>query len=182
MRVPVFWSGLQTQGGGLTNFFFDPSAGTPAQAVTAVVNFLLATDDRRVVGCDWACGTDVDTLDIGTGTLLSTVSFAPAIGHGVDAGDPLPPTVQGLLQLVTPAITAGRVLRGRIFLPASSETWNIGGVPLAAYRNDYEAAAATMIGLANADWVVWSRTHGVTASVTSATLWTKWASLRSRRD
>jgi len=188
-RVPVFWSGPFTAGGGLSNFYYNSAGGTIAQAITATVLFLQATDDRRAVGCNWSCGTDVDTLNVGTGALEATDSVTPALGFGTAAGDAAPIATQGLLRMTTGVIgpppaggTSGRLLRGRLFLPAVVEADNTGGVPNGTYQTDYNTAASTLIGTANADWSVWSKTHGILASVLAASCWTQWAVLRSRRD
>lgn len=181
-RVPVFWQGTYVVGGGVSSFYFNSAAGTPAQAVTAVVDFLNGSEDRRHSSITWSCGADIDTLNVGTGALEATDNFTPATGTGTNGGQPLPPATQGLLRITTGIVVAGRLLRGRIFLPGNTENDNDLGAPVSAYQTDYNALADTMIGLGTADWSVWSRTHGTLASVNSAAIWTKWASLRSRRD
>lgn len=181
-RVPVVWAGSPVVGGGLSNFYFNSDGGTVAQAVTSVVDFLNSTEDQRSSALTWSCGADVDTLNVGTGTLEDTDSFTPATGTGTDGGQLLPPIAQGLLRVFTGTIVSGRLLRGRLFLPGATENHNNLGRPVAGYNSDYDAAAAAMIGDANSTWSVWSRTHGTLASVSNASVWSEWASLRSRRD
>lgn len=169
-------------GGGLSNFYFNDDGGSVSQAVTSVVDFLNSTEDQRSSSLTWSCGGDIDTLNVGTGTLEATESFAPATGTGTASGDILPPATQGLLRIYTTQIVSGRLLRGRIFLPGAVESFSTLGRPVAAYGTDYNNAAATMISDSNSAWSVWSRTHGTLATVDSAQVWTEWATLRSRRD
>lgn len=182
-RVRVTWAGDPTAGGGLSTFYFDSAAGTAAQQVSAVNTFLTATNDQRAPTCGYTIENDVDTLNAATGALENTTATAGGNGVGTATGDPLPPICQGLLRLFTSGIVNGRLLRGRIFLPGATEslTQSTGGTAT-TYRADYDAAAAALIADANTTWVVWSKTHGFTAAVGSASTWTKFASLRSRRD
>lgn len=181
-RVPVFWAGSLTNGGGLSNFFFNSLGGTTAQAVTAVVDFLNSTEDRRHSSCTWSCGQDIDTIDTATGALIGTDNFTPATGTGTNGGQPNSPATQGLLRITTGTVVGGRLLRGRLFLPATTENDNDLGAPTSTYVSDYDAAATTMLGDPDSAWVVWSKTHGVQATVTGESVWNKWAVLRSRRD
>lgn len=182
-RVQVIWSGIPTVGGGLSTFMFNSSVGTPAQQVAAVAAFLAATEDRRAQGCSWVTGSDVATLNIGTGQLEGVTAVTQIIGVGSIAGDVLPPATQGLLRLLTSVVVAGRLLRGRLFLPGTCEADSGStGQPSVTFRSDYDAAAAALLGDANTEWCVWSATHGVLANITAANTWTKYATLRSRRD
>jgi len=182
-RVRVTWTGSPTVGDGLSTFYFLSSVGTPAQQASAVGDFLQASETARVDNCAWATQSDVATLNVGTGAVEAITSVTPETGAGTQAGDQMPPAVQGLLRMVTSQVVGGRLLRGRLFLPGAPELYNTaGGSPDATYDGIYESAAATLIANANADWMVWSLTHGVAASVGSAAVWSKWAVLRSRRD
>lgn len=181
-RVQAIWSGTIVEGGGLSTFYFDTGVGTPAQHVAAVATFLTATDDQRSTGAVWTTGADVAAVDEATGALVSVTSVATSTGTGTAVGDTMPPATQGLLRALSSVVVGGRLLRGRVFLPGAVESANIGGLPIAAYRTDYDTAAAALIANLNAQWVIWSRTHGVIAPVASANVWSKWAVLRSRRD
>lgn len=169
-------------GGGLSTFYFDSLAGTVTQQVTAVANFLVATDDRRSSGLTWAIENDVAQLNAATGALEGVSSGPLAIGVGTGAGDPLPPNAQGLLQIFTNVIAGGRLLRGRLFLPGSMEADSQVGAPNNTYITDYNAAGAALIADPNTLWVVWSRTNGSAHNVTAVNTWTKWATLTGRRD
>jgi len=135
-----------------------------------------------MIGLGWITGADVAVLNSVTGALEGTATVAQSSGAGSAAGDAQPPAVQGLLRLITSNVVAGRLLRGRLFLPGSLEASNTSGQPSAGYRTAYETPAAALIADANTEWQIWSQTHGVPAVVQSANVWTRWAVLRSRRD
>lgn len=162
-------------------FNFNDAVGTAAQNVASVATFLNATNDRRTTNVTWATNPDVTTLNVGTGSLEGITSVTSVGGTGTMAGDMAPLAAQGLLRLLTGTIVAGRLLRGRIFMGGNGETDSNGG-PVAGYISDYDAAGATLVADANSDWSVWSRTHGVLASISTVTTWNKWAILRGRRD
>lgn len=182
-RVRVIWTGTPTVGDGLSTFHFNSAVGTPAQQVAAVNLFLDSVSVSYADNLSWSTDPDVATLNEATGALEGIASVAVASGVGADTTDQLGPATQGLLRLTGAMIVGGRLLRGRLFLPGPCEAANsAGGIPLVGYRDDYEAAAAVMIADANVEWKIWSRTHGVAGDVVTATVWTKWAVLRSRRD
>jgi hypothetical protein len=181
-QVQVLWTGSAAQGGGVTNFHFEGAVGSAAQQRDAVVAFLTATNDQRATSSTWTIATDVKRFNVATGALESINTVTTATDTGDDGGDILGVATQGLLRLLTTSIVSGRLLRGRLFLPANTETVNSGGGPTSTYRSDYEAAAATLIAEANTNWGVWSRTHGAFVGVNSASVWNQWAVLRSRRD
>jgi hypothetical protein len=181
--IEIEWTGTGITGPAVSTFAFDSLVGTAAQQASAVLAFLGATEDERANGCQYAINTQVRTLNTATGALEAVTSISPNSGSGTLAGDPLSPSTQGLLRLETGVVVNNRLVKGRLFLPGTTENVNqTPGTPIAAYRTDYEAAAAALIADANSAWCVWSRTHGQRPVITSANVWTKWAVLRSRRD
>lgn len=182
-RVRVIWTGTPAVGDGLSTFYFNSAVGTPAQQVAAVNTFLDSVAASYADNLSWSTEQEVATINEATGNLEGLASVTPATGVGLDATDQLSPATQGLLRLAGAMIVGGRLLRGRLFLPGPCEGVNSpGGIPLLAYRTDYQDAAAVMIADANVEWRIWSRTHGVSGDVVTATVWDKWAVLRSRRD
>jgi hypothetical protein len=93
----------------------------------------------------------------------------------------LPRATQGLVRLRTGFFAGGREVRGRIFIPCLTEIANDIGVPSAAIITTVNTAVATMIS-GSADLLVYSPALSATASVTAGSMWSEWASLRSRRD
>jgi hypothetical protein len=180
-RVQVVWSGPSVVGGGLSTFYFFDNVGTPAQHVAAAALFLSSSEALRISGTVWTTVADVATLNTATGALEGITSTTTSTGTGTASGDATPPTTQGLLRLYSNTVVGGRLLRGRLFLPGVPETLST-GAPTAAFLTGYNASAANLVASANADWAVWSKTHGVLSSVQTANTWNKFAVLRSRRD
>lgn len=126
---------------------------------------------------------DVPVVDLATGTLVRVETITPAIIDMNGLGDILPASTQGLCRLRTGLVVGGRRLRGRLFLPGMTEANSTAaGVPSSALQSDVDAALTLLITASAGAWVVYSRTHQAISSVTTASLWSQWAVLRSRRD
>jgi hypothetical protein len=97
---------------------------------------------------------------------------------GGNSGEFLPLPIQLLVQWRTGVFFGGRELRGRTFLAGFVEGLNDNGVP----NLDLVAAVSTAANDLAGHLVIWSPTHLEWASVSRATVWFKWAELRSRRD
>lgn len=179
-RVRTTFSGMQGSPW-LSTLHFEATAGTAQQAVTAAGTFWGAVDALIDSEVDWTTEPDVSTFST-AGVLEDVTSTTPVTGTGSSVGDALPLATQALIRLRTGNIVAGRELRGRIFVPALVEASNDNGNVLAASRTTLDTAIATLIGSANADLTIWSRTHTLTAAVQTGSTWTQFAQLRSRRD
>lgn len=152
--VEDFWSGF---GGSLDN------------SITARV-------EGEVPVIDDESGTlvDVTTGDFGTPVFSAT-------------GAPLPRSQQGLAQWQTNAYIGGRRLRGRTFVPGVMVANMLEGRPDPSVVAAYAAVAQGLVTNPSTDLLVWHRPGGSTpdglsASVVSASFWTEYAVLRSRRD
>jgi pimeloyl-ACP methyl ester carboxylesterase len=110
--------------------------------------------------------------------------LAPLFGHDLAEQPPIVMKQLGAMSKYDAgARLAGRLLRGRVFLPGVAESDNAAtGVPSTTYINDINGSGSTLVSDANTNYMVWSPTHGVAASVVTVSCWTKWAVLRSRRD
>jgi len=122
-------------------------------------------------------------IDSVTGTLVGTEATTGNTVTGASSGDSLPRASQGLIRWSTPAIVAGRRLRGRTFLPCIIESFNTAGGKVdaslvAAWREVLDEFITDCQG----ELCVWSPTHGSVANVSGADLWDEWAVMRSRRD
>lgn len=87
---------------------------------------------------------------------------------------------QVLLQLRTGFYTSGRELRGRIFLPGITDNDIDSGYPSTAVIAAIQGHLDTLVGSANL--AVYSTTHRTWASVSTGSVWGKFALMRSRRD
>ena len=187
-RVRSIWSGPAITGGGVTDHYFFGSAGDEQGMVDAVHDFW---DDMKTgILSPNAVNVSPDVFNINDsdGALVSIVSVGtpPATVTGAGTGDPLPPATQGLLQWRTAGIVNNRVVRGRTFIPAQGEGGSASGAPDSGLIALYQTAANNLIALVTPQLQVWHRplngTGGSSHAVTSASVWQKWAVLRSRRD
>lgn len=165
------------------NLYFDPSGATPAttakDAATAFWTELVGLCQTGLVG---VVSGQVEQIDPGTGQITGildggsddTVTFAGGT-------NPLPWMVQGLVRLRTNHYTAGRELRGRIFIPGMDEAASTAGLPTSTAVAIMENAAAALTDN-DAGVQVYSPTHHDQADVTTTSVWGRWAVLRSRRQ
>lgn len=170
-------------GPGLSTFYFnDTSPATAQHAADAVHTFWDSIKNRVVNTVTFQVDPTVYTIDVTTGhpTLVTPVTAAPVVGQST--ADPLPYSLQGLIEMHTGFFPGGREVRGRLFIPGADESLSTLGVPIAAYISSLQTAANALIADPNADWVVWSRKNHTVQPVTSAGVWNQWAVLRSRRD
>lgn len=121
-----------------------------------------------------------DTTGQPTGTETASQAYTPPM---TGSGSMKSAATQGLLQLRTGVYAAGREIRGRLFIPAPTEG---GGdaTPSPAYMADLTTAGNALVGAMTPTtaWVVYSRSRGQSADITSTSAWNQYAVLRSRRD
>lgn len=181
-RVRTVWTGVAGSPY-YTNLYFTEEGGTAQEArngVNVVFANMLASIRNDLT---FTIETDVPVIDEATGDITRVeVTTTPLTGTGTSSEDPLPPADQTLMRLRTGAYAGGREIRGRVFVPGAVQTASDGGVPTVAHRNELNTRFAALVTLTSAQWVVWAKTRGVYAVVSSATAWDQWAVLRSRRD
>lgn len=166
----------------LNTLYFDDGGGTAQQAATAAGAFWEACDNMMKTDVAWATEADVALIDEATGQTTGITTTTPVTGVGDDSGNILPFATQGLARLRTGVFYNGREVRGRIFIPGTTETYQNSGRPDAAFTGTVDAAITALVGSANAQLVVWSRTQQLSAVVSGGSCWSQFAVLRSRRD
>jgi len=165
-----------------TMFFEDDGVLTAQHAADAVHDFW---DDLSAAISNtytFAVEGAVDTIDLATGKATGTTAVSVASVPGGGSSPPLPWATQGLIEWRTGFYAGGREVRGRTFLPGMMEYYQTNGVPNAAGLAIFQTAADNLVGVITAQLQVYSRKHTLASGVTGATVWTKWAVLRSRRD
>lgn len=163
-----YWGGLDNQ------------AAADA-AVAGVGAFWGAVDNVMDSQISWATEPEVAIMDL-SGEITGSLTTAVQSGSGSVASDSMPLASQALVRWLTGNFIGGRRLRGRTFIPGITTSGNSNGRLAAATATTIQTAAAGLIAVAGADLVVWSRIHGVAHSVTSSSVWSEFAQLRSRRD
>lgn len=184
IRVTSEWTGGTGAPYYTTQHFGGSTAGEATAAANAVRNFWFQLENQLSNTLSVSVQDDVPLVDPVTGQIIQMFSAPTAPVSFTSTEQVLPWTTQALFRLRTGDFVAGRELRGKLFMPGSTENRSLDGVPDNAW-----------VTLLNGNWtfsygglpssnlpVVWSPTHGVFSNVTSATVWDQWAVLRSRRD
>lgn len=180
-RVRTVFTGVQGSPW-LSTMMLDQLAGSAAQAVTAVGTFWGAVDALMGNTVNWTTQADVELVNAATGQVTGITTTTPATGTGALAGELAPLVSQGLVRWRTGVYVAGREVRGRTFIPGLHINSVDDGSVLAASVTTVNTAAAALIADANSALEIWSRVLGVSHDVASGSMWSEFASLRSRRD
>lgn len=167
----------------LSTMYFtgDDDASGALDAVTAVGAFWGAVDALMDSEVTWATEDEVVVMS-NDGTITGSHSITPVTGAGALAAEALPLASQALVRWVTGQYVNGRRLRGRTFIPGLVEASNNNGRLVAASSTVIQNAANVLVAVATVDLAVWSKTHSVSFPVSSASVWSEFAILRSRRD
>lgn len=182
-ELQTVWTGVGGAPHYTTVRSLDGGTTTAQDLADAWITFLQAIDIFWVNNLTAVVQTDVRVINVGTGALEGVEVVTGATVPGVSTSDQTPRVSQCLIQWRTAQIVAGRFLRGRTFLPG----FNVGTTDDDGTLDDAIAAAVateanTFVSSMGSDAAVWSRTHGVAASIDLATVWGEFAYMRSRRD
>lgn len=181
-RVRAVWTGVAGSPY-YSNFYFTEEGGTAAQARLAVATFLSSIRSVVADNVTYVVENEVPVIDEATGDVIR-VDF-DAVVHsaaGQSTATMLPLSNQMLLRLRTGVFIGGREIRGRFFIPGQVVTSANDGTVLLATATAVQGFAATLIGSANAQWVVYAKTKGTYAVINAANVWNQFAVLTSRRD
>lgn len=162
--------------------YFQLVAGTAQDALDATVAFWTAVDNLFANDLTWTVDGQVEEVESATGNITDITAGTGGTGSGADATSYLPQINQMLVRLRTGVFFNGREVRGRIFIPGATEAASADGILDSAWVTTMNSALATLVGDADSALMVYSPTHASGAPVTAATVWTQFASLRSRRD
>lgn len=188
--MPSQYRAIWTVPGGGTGYSVfhsdDATDGTDAQEFADNIRIFFAAlassfpDDIQI-----NFDSEVVTLDLG-GSLVATWAVTPPLvvnGTSTAAYN----RAAGLrVDWQTGTIVAGRRLNGRTyFVPSASTAFDTEGQVIAATTLQYQNAANALIANMLADGIpleIWSRTHGVSQPVVTASVPAFGAILRGRRD
>lgn len=126
---------------------------------------------------------DVQVVDPLTGLTTGQFTFEDNVVEGSGTGSAAP-SLQGLIRWRTGDYTNGREIRGRTFVPWLAEGVSQAGRPSAGFLTDATAAAEQLLedSAAYGGAIVYSQTHREIATIQTASVWSEFAVLRSRRD
>jgi hypothetical protein len=139
---------------------------------------------------------EVPLIEDTTGVISDVLTGSAEVIDPTGPTDPIPPSSQGLVRLLTSTFVRGRRLRGRIFVPGLLEANSASGRPDANAIAFLQAFGDALITPNTFPLRIWSRPvpadpeatpptpalPGSSGPVTSITVWDQWAVLRSRRD
>lgn len=186
LRIQTDWSGSATGLPYLSMMsFITPDPTTQANvdaAVAAVGTFWNSVKAQVANNFAYQVSNQVDEIDLdGTLTDVWAAATSPN-GTGVQTDPYLPTANQCMIRWTGTSVVAGRVLKGRTFVPGLTEAQVDDGVLLAFYLTVIQNAANALIADAASVLAVWSKTHLTVTTVASALVPAKVAILRSRRD
>lgn len=178
IRVRINWTGLNE---GFSLLHFDEDLSAASTTASAVTNFLNGIDTYVHTTQLMQVDPEVEEIDIGTGQITGVASVSQAQVAGVASGTPVPQLAQALIRWRTGVFTFGRELRGRTFIPGiTSAHVSASGEPTSALVSGLAGEATNFIGSTTLG--VYSTTHHAFGTASSASVWTEFASMRSRRD
>lgn len=185
------WRAVWTGVGGApyyTNFYTAGSAFAEVE-LDGWEGFFVDIRDHLAVGSIRVEGT-VAIIDKTTGAIVGVeTAGADRVVTGNAGAGPLPQANQALIRWETGEYVSGRELQGRTFIGGLSVAANDAGEISSTVLGVLGDAADAMLGLGgsytdgfNGAAVVWSRTHGQAAYITSHSEPSTFSVLRSRRD
>jgi Flp pilus assembly protein TadG len=203
-RVTTKFTGPQINGGGIQQFYFDLGGGTAVQAAAAVKTFWAGFSGFLQTGNSIEVQAGVEQVVDTDGRIILIYATTGQTTATTGGSEPLSPATQGLIQWRTGVYSDSREIRGRTFIPAMMESLNTSGAPASSLVTAVNTLAAALIADANSilvtyrrerlarpqvgvpgdPWFLRQQAHrdGEFAPVTTGALWSKWATLRSRRD
>lgn len=184
MRVRTVWAGVAGTPYYSNHYFGDDTVPATAQdAVNAVDAFWFGLSGNISNDLTWTVEGTVARIEATDGSLVGQYAVTPETGVGGSSGQMLPLATQGIVRWLTDTVIAGRMLRGRTFVPGLVEDVNdADGKPVSALPTLLTTVGQALINDTGNTLQVWSRTHGNFAEVETAQGWNQWATLRSRRD
>lgn len=165
-----------------SNLYFDVSQSTPLSSQEAAFAFWGTLQGFIDNSLTYNVEGSVATVRSEDGELTDIAGLPDALQAGLGTGESMSRALQGLIRASTSNFAGGRRIKGRVFVPGLTETSNEEGRPAPALLTAMNNAGDGLISDADSQWVVWSKKNGTMNAVVSASAWTEFAVLRSRRD
>ena len=163
-----------------TNATEDQTAANAAVSATGA--FWNSVRTLMLPGVTFATLPTVDVITVAGGH-TGAYNTTPVTNPGSATGSGLPTASQILCQLRTGTYINNREVRGRIFIPGLTTTSiNATGQVATSSQTTVNSALNALIAATGAKISVWDRKHAGYSTVSSASCWSSFAVLRSRRD
>lgn len=181
LQVRVGWSGLGVSDSVSVLNFLDSVASAQAAVDAVESGFAIFMAE---ISNDYTMTVEPVVRDINTATGqlqgLEGVTTSPITG--LNSAAPLAQATQALIQWRTGTFVNGREVRGRTFVPGATATWIDDGEPDSGALSLLGAGGLDVIAESGDTLAVWSRSSGTAHAVSSVSVWTDFAVLRSRRS
>jgi hypothetical protein len=165
-----------------SNLYFDVDEGSTGAIRVALSEFWTDIENAGSALVSWTVEGEVTVIESTDGHLVTVQAGSNLTGSFANTGNELPWANQFLVNLHTGNWANNRELQGRWNLPGFV-TGNVeDGVWSSAATASIQGSLDTFLTAVDPSWVVWSKTHGAYAPVTSAVANPGPAILRSRRD
>nr|CRY96173.1 hypothetical protein [uncultured prokaryote] len=178
-RIRTVFTGVAGSPWYVNLHFTSAGANTPQDQVQAVIDFWTGMASRMDGRSTARVDGDVAEIDLDSGAQTGISSGTGGAVAGGSNDDPLPPATQMLVRLSTGAYAKGRQIQGRIFIPGPTNYCNNAGVLTASTVTQINTQALALI---TAGLCVYSKTNKSVSTVSTATAWSEFAVMRSRRD
>lgn len=170
-------------GSELNTMYFNSALTFTAQdAANAVRTFWDSVKSEVKTAYTFQIETNVTEVADFTGQPIGVHGITSAAVVGTNGGDALPPATQLLIRVHTGVYYNGRELQGKVYVPGPVETSSTNGVPSSLTITTLGNAMAALIADANSELMVFSRKNLNANGVTSSSVWSQYAVLRSRRS
>lgn len=181
-RVRVVWTGVAGTPW-YSNLYTLSGAAPPATAHGSVVALLNALRTLYGTGITALAEGDIAQIESTTNQVIGVSSVAPVSVVGTSATPLLPLATQGLVRFLTGQFANGRQIRGRMSLPGLTQgSIGTSGSVNAGTVSTVNTAFGNYLTALGPAAVVFSRKNGTAVPISSATCWTSFSVLRSRRD
>lgn len=167
----------------LSTMYFgtDATQADADNAVDAVGDFWQGLNGVMCPPLTWATLAQVAVITP-AGVVTGAFTTTPRTGAGIQTGDMLPQALQGLVRWRTNSFVGGREIQGHTNVPCLSESSQVAGVINSANLTTINTAAQALNARVDNQLMVWSRVNNSAIAVQTATVWDRFAVLRSRRD
>lgn len=184
LRVRTIVTGVTGTPWYYNHYYGGTTSGEAAQALVATKAWVDGLKAIQYTGLTSQVQADVAYMNPTTGDVLGIYAGSSATYLSTGAGARSSYVDQILVRLRTGVYNAGREIRGRWFLPGIRQVAYVNGGVDASFITSINGINNSLLtaGTGAGGLVVWSRTGGLTAQVTTMPVWDQVAVQRSRRD
>ena len=178
LRLRINWTGLNS---GFSVMHSGDALASAQAAADAVEDWLNALSPYIAAAQSFQVDPEAEEVDPVTGNVTGVASVTTITQTGDFSVAPVPQAAQALVRWRTGEYVAGREIRGRTFIPgiAGSQTSTTGELVPATLAGMQTASTAFLTASGHG---IWSPKNGQFELALTASVWSEFAVMRSRRD